>query len=279
MIVIELIKQLRRPRAWILLGVLAGVGVVVTVIIGTTSAPTPERIGDWGSVIPDSSGFTMVLIGLNSLLLFLIPLAVAVFAGESVAGEASWGSLRSLLARPVSRPRVLASKVLVAALFSIAAVVAVVMAGLVSGVAAFGWHPLSVLDLQRSSVFSSGLSTFPPGGALGRIGLAVAVVTLAMASTFAFAFLCSTLTDHPFSAMAGGVLFGLVSRALDNIPGLHALGPWLPLTDRSTTVWTGLFVQPMDLSGLPRLALIQGGYTLVLLGAAFAVFHRRDILS
>ena len=173
----------------------------------------------------------------------------------------------------------LGSKALVATLFSVAAVGVVVVTGLASGVAALGWHPLSVLDLQRSSAFSSGLSTFAPAGALGRIGLAVAVVTLAMASTFAFAFLCSTLTDHPFSAMAGGVLFGLVSRALDNIPGLHTLGPWLPLTDRSTNVWTGLFVQPMDLSGLPRLAVVQGGYTLVLLSASFAVFHRRDILS
>jgi ABC-type transport system involved in multi-copper enzyme maturation permease subunit len=109
----------------------------------------------------------MVLIGLNSLLLFLIPLGVAVFAGESVAGEASWGSLLSLMARPVSRPRVLRSKPLVASLFSVAAVVAVVVAGLISGMAAFGWHPLSVLDLQRGSAFSSGLSTFPPAAALG----------------------------------------------------------------------------------------------------------------
>jgi hypothetical protein len=85
------------------------------------------------------------------------------------------------------------------------------------------------------------------------------------------------MTDHPFSAMAGGVLFRLVGRALDNIPGLQARRPWLPLTDRSTDVWTGLFMQPMDLSGLPRLALVQCGYTLVLLSASFAVFHRRDI--
>ena len=42
-----------------------------------------------------------------------------------------------------------------------------------------------------------------------------------MASTFAFALLLSTLTDSPFSAVAGGVGLGLVSRALDNVPGLH----------------------------------------------------------
>ena len=51
--------------------------------------------------------------------------------------------------------------------------------------------------------------------------------------------------------MAGGVLFGLVSRALDNVPGLHALGPGSPLTDRGTDVSTGLFFTPTDWTGLP----------------------------
>ena len=170
LIVIELIKQLRRPRAWILFGVLAGVGVVVTVIIGMTSA-NPERIGDWGSVIPNSSGFTMVLIGLNSLFLFLIPLAVAVFAGECVAGDAGWGTLRNLLARPVSRPRVLATKAVVAALFSIGAVAVVVLAGV-----ARGWWP-SVgtrwpVDLQQAPRSPPGSPPYPPGRP-GPPGLAV----------------------------------------------------------------------------------------------------------
>lgn len=278
MIAIELIKQLRRPRVWIVLAVLALVAVVVTVIIDLTSAATPERIGNWGSVVPDSSGFTMALIGLNALLLFLIPLAVAIFAGESVADEAATGSLRYLLARPVRRGRVLTSKAIVAALFSVVAVVVVVVAGVLSGLAAFGWHPLSVLDLQHSTPFSSGLSTMTPVDALGRMALAVAVVAVTMLSTFTFALFCSTLTDQAFSAVAGGVLFGLASRALDNIPGLHALTPWLPLTDKGTDVWDGIFFEPTEWSGFPHLALVQGAYAVILLTAAFVVFHRRDIL-
>lgn len=279
MIAIELVKQLRRPRAWIVFGVLAGVAGVVTLIIALTSAGTPERIGNWGSVVPNSSGFTMGLIGLNALLLFLIPLAVAVFAGECVAGDAGWGSLRYVLTRPVSRERVLASKAVVAALLSLGAVAVVVVAGVLSGVMAFGWHSLAVLDLQHSTPFSSGQSTLTPLAALGRLGLAVLVVAVTMLSTFAFALLCSTLTDRAFDAVAGGVLFGLVSRSLDNIPGLHALTPWLPLTDKGTDVWNGLFFTPTDWSGLPHLATVQGAYVVVLLSAAAVAFHRRDVLS
>jgi len=279
LIVIELVKQVRRVGYWVVLETLAGVAGIVTLIIATTSASTPERLGDVGSVVPNSSGFTMAAVSLNALLLFLLPLAVAIFAGESVAGEASWGSLRYLLARPVSRLRVFASKIVVAAGFSIAAVLVVSAAGLVCGFAAFGWHPLSVIDLQHASPFSSGVTTFTPASALVKVGLATLIVAGTMLSTFAFAMLCSVLTDEPFAAVAGGVLFTFVSRALDNVPGLHALGPWHPATDKGTGLWTEVFFQPADVGGLRHLAELQVVYGSVFLLGAALYFCRKDVLS
>ena len=55
--------------------------------------------------------------------------------------------------------------------------------------------------------------------------------------------------------------------------------PWLPLTDKGTDVWNGLFFTPTDWSGLPHLATVQGAYVVVLLSAAAVAFHRRDVLS
>jgi ABC-2 type transport system permease protein len=222
---------------------------------------------------------TMAPITLNSLLLFLLPLSTAIYAGEAVAGDASWGSLRYSLVRPVTRQRVLASKVTVAGLFSLAAVVVVSVTGVMAGLVAFGWHPLSVIDLQHASPFASGLSTFAPLEALGRIGLATAVVAGTMASTFAFAILCSTLTDRPLAAVAGGVLLSFVSRSLDNIPGLHALGPWLPMTNFGAGQWTQVLFRPADFGGYPHLALVQAVYTAVFLTAAWVWFNRKDVLS
>ncbi|MGH9097937.1 MAG: ABC transporter permease [Acidimicrobiales bacterium] len=272
-------KVLRRTSYWIVLGILVLISVVVTLIIGLTSAATPERLGDFGSVIPNSSGFTMAAIDLNALLLFLIPLAVAIFAGESLAGEASWGSLRYLLARPGTRSRALVSKVVVAGLYSLAAVLLVSVTGLISGIAAFGWHPLSVIDLQQASPFASGLATFSPFQALGRLGLATAMVAGTMVATFSFAILCSTITDRPFSAVAGGVMFAFVSRAIDNVPGFHALGPWLPVTDKGTGAWTEVFFQPTGFSGYPHLVLVQAAYAVAFLSSGWIWFNRKDVLS
>ena len=105
------------------------------------------------------------------------------------------------------------------------------------------------------------------------------MVAAGLASTFAFALLLSTLTASPFGAVAGAVGLGLVSRALDNVAGLHALGPWLPLTDSGSTLWTGLFFSPVQLDGLPQQALVQAAYTAVFLAAAWIRFTRADVLA
>ncbi len=279
MIAIELAKQIRRPRGWVTLAVMAAIAAVLTVVIGASRATIAERIGDWGSVVTNSSGLTLPLISLSAMLIFLLPLGVAIFAGETVAGEASWGSLRYLLAHPVARWRVLGAKALVAAAFSLAAVLVAVLVSLVTGLIAFGWHPLTVLDLQHTSPFVVASARFAPLAAIGQLTLATGFVLCTLTSTFAFALLLSTLTVRPFSAVAGGVGLGLFSRALDNIPGLHALSPWLPVTDSGTTLWTGFFTRPVQTSGIAHVLEVQALYTAVFLGAAWWQFARADVLS
>jgi ABC-2 type transport system permease protein len=276
---IELIKQLRRARGWVTLGVIGLIPIVLTMVIGLTRPSIAERLGNWGSVVSNTSGLTIPLIALSALLLFMLPLGVAIFAGEPVASEAGWGSLRSVMASPVRRWRILGSKATVAAGYSIVAVVLVVLVGAITGSLAFGWRPLTVIDLQHTTAFHVAVATFSPWEALARTLLTVAFLLAMLASTFSFALLCSTLTSRSFSAVAGGVGLGLVSRALDNVPGLHVLSPWLPVTDQATTMWTGFFTSPMRVGGLGRVLAVQGVYSAVFLVAAFVCFARRDVLT
>ena len=279
MIGIEIVKQLRRPRPWVVLGVMAAISVLITIVIGVTRPRLAERIGDFGSVTTNTSGFTLPLIAISAFVLFLLPLGVAMFAGESVASEASWGSLRYVLARPISRARLLAVKAGVAGTLSLVAVVVVPAVSLLTGALAFGWQPLTVLDLQHTTPFHVAAATFSPVTALAVLALASGLVACAMASTFAFGLLLSTVTSRPFSAMAGAVGLGLASRALDNVPRLHALGPWLPLTDGSTTLWTGLFFRHVDAGAVGHLLLVQGLYAAAFLAAAWYRFARADVLT
>lgn len=279
MIRIELVKQTRRVRGWLTLGVMIAIPVLLTAVIDLSRPAQPERVGDWLSVTTNTTGMSMPLVALNAMLIFLLPLAVAIFAGEAVAGEAAWGSLRYALARPVSRTRFLLSKGVVAAAFSASAVVAASLSALIAGLIAFGWRPLTVVDLQHTTPFGLAAATFSPAAAVGRIALATGFILCIMASTFAFSLLLSTLTDRPFSAVAGGVGLSLFSRALDNIPGLAALGPWLPATNTGATLWAGFFTRPAQTDGLAHLLLVQGAYTACFLAAAFWRFSRADIVS
>ncbi len=279
MIGVELSKQIHRARGWATMAVMAVVAVVLCLVIGVSKPSIAERIGDWGSVTADGSGYALPVIVLNAMLIFLFPLAVAVFAGEPVAGEAAWGSLRYLLARPVARWRVLLSKAAVAAAFSVAAVLVAVLVALVAGVIAFGWRPLTVLDLQHTTPFHIAIATFSPWQALGRLALATGFVMTTLTSTFAFALMLSTFTARAFSAVAGGVGLSLFSRALDNVPGLHALGSWLPVTDGGTSLWTGFFDVPFEGAGVGHELLVQAVYSVVFLGIAAVWFTRSDILT
>ena len=279
MIAVEITRQVRRARGWVALGAVAGLSLVLTSVIAGTRPSIAERLGDWGSVVTNTSGFTTPFIVLNAMLLFFFPLAVSVFAGEPVAAEAEWGSLRYLLARPVARWRVLGSKAVVAAGFSVAAVVVAVLVSLVVGVVAFGWRALTVLDLQHTTPFHVASATFSAPQALARLGLATAFVIATLVSTFAFSLALSTVTARPFSAVAGGVGLSLFSRALDNVPGLHALGSWLPVTDAGTTAWTGFLTTPAQLGAVGHELIVQAVYGGVLLVAAFVWFTRSDVLS
>jgi ABC-2 type transport system permease protein len=278
-IALELAKQRRRLRGKVTLGVIAAIAAGLTLVIGLTSARVAERVGDWGSVVSNTSGLTMPLITLSAMLLFLFPLATSIFAGEPIAGEASWGSLRYLLARPVPRWRVLGAKALVAGAYSAAAVCVAIVVSLTTGVIAFGWHTLTVLDLQHTTPFIVSSASFKPLAGIGQLTLATGYVLLTLSSTFAFAFLLSTLTTRPFSAVAGGVGLSLFSRALDNVPGLHALSPWLPVTDHGTTLWTGFFTSPVQTAGMLHTLAVQAAYAAVFLAAAVVRFSRADVLS
>ena len=280
MIRVELAKQWRRPRTIATLGALAAFTVVLTIALAATGASHSERVGDIPLyIVPSGSGLSVPVIALASTMKFFLPLAVAVFAGESVAGETSSGSLRYALARPVSRSRYLLAKLVVASLLSVIAVVLVPLAALGVGSAAFGWHPLTAVDGSASSAAHAVSATFGQGGAIARLALGTAYVTAGMTSILAFAFLLSTLTTRPFVAVAGGVGLTIVSRVLnaDYLPGVAVVNPYMPNND--VDLWQHFFQQPAPTDGMVHFLVLQAVYVAVFLSVAWWAFLRRDVLA
>jgi ABC-2 type transport system permease protein len=277
---VELAKQLRRPRTYLTLAALAAFPLLLTIALSLTGAGRFETVGDIPLlVVPASSVFSVPLIALSSTMKFFLPLAVSVFAGEAVAGEVRWGSLRYILGRGVSRSRVLAAKAAVAGIFSLAAVVLVPGAALIVGTVAFGWHPLAAIDGGSSTPLQPALATFDTGGALVRLGIATAYVAAGMTSIFAFAFFLSTTTNRPLVAVAGGVGLTIISRVLnaDYLPGVGALNPYMPNND--VDLWQHFFQQPAQTDGMVHFLILQLFYVALFGGLAWWWFSRKDVLA
>jgi ABC-2 type transport system permease protein len=277
---VELVKQLRRPRTYLTLVALAAFPILLTTALRATGADRVEHVGDIPLLlVPATSDLTIPVIALSSTMKFFLPLAVSVFAGETVAGEAGWGSLRYLLARGVSRSRLLASKAVIAAAFSLAAVVVVPLSALAAGSIAFGWHPLIAVDGSAATPLQQTAATLEAADALFRLGIATAYVAAGMTSIFAFAFFLSTVTARPLVAVAGGVGLAILSRVLnaDYLPGVAVLHAYMPNND--VDLWQHLFQQPIQTDGMTHFIALQAVYGVVFLGLAWSWFLRKDVLE
>jgi ABC-2 type transport system permease protein len=274
---VEMVKQRRRPRTWIALGAAMLVPVVMAVALKTNPPGAPGTVSgsvgpgggeDALSFLATKTGLMVPVFALELTSGFLLVVLVALFGGDAIASEASWGSLRALLARPVSRGRLLAAKLASALVLAFLATVTVVIAGLVAGGVAFGWHALDVplLGLHQSATEM-----------LANLVLATGYVAWGLAGVVALGFMVSTMVDTPAGAIFAAVGFYLLARILDGISALGSLRNVLPT--HYADAWTSLFTNTSSTSDMIHGIVLQVPYIVGFCGVAWWWFHHKDVLS
>ena len=198
---------------------------------------------------------------------FLLVVVIALFAGDTVASEASWSSLRYLLASPVPRSQLLRRKLVVALGYSLLALVLLPVVAFLAGGVFFGWSAL------RSPLGG----TFDTGTSLARIAIAVGYLALSLLFVAALAFLLGVWTDAPLGAVGGAVLLVIVSNILDAVTALGDLRRYLPT--HYSYAWTDVLGATVQWQSMARGALWSCGYSIVLLAFAWRHFLRKDIVS
>lgn len=266
-LVTELGTLFGRARTRILLLGLAVVPVLIAVVVRIShTTPPPGKGPAFLSALPQNGVFAG-LTGLDVVLPFLLPLAVAVVAGETIAGESALGTLRYLLALPVGRTRLLLIKAGAVLVFCLVACLVVALAGLVAGAALF---PLGrVVTLSGTTV---SLAT----GAL-RVVLAALYVATQAGAVGLIGIAASTLTDTPAAAMASTVVLAVLSEILDAVPQLAPVHPYL--LSHEWLSFDGLLRAPVSLGGIGHglaLALVWGALAAAV---AWARLTTRDILT
>lgn len=268
----ELVTTFRRWRTLALLGVLMLVPVMVGIAVKIETSDGGTVGGGEGGgpafiAQVTNNGLFLVFTSLAVTLPFFLPMTVGVIAGDSIAGEASSGTLRYLLVAPAGRTRLLLVKYATTLVFCLAATLVVAVSALAVGSLLF---PVGEVTLLSGTTVSFG------DGLLRALFIAV-LVALSLVGLAALGVFISTLTNSGVTAMAATVGLLMTFQILDTIPQLHAIHPylfphyWLSFGDilRDPVYWDQL-VKNLGLQAL---------YAAVFGSAAWARLTSKDITA
>src|SRR5215472_1394577 len=206
----ELRNVFFRPRNLAMLAVLAGAPVFLGVVL-KINTPAPGSGGEGAGVFVGQiadNGVFLSLFAIYVLLTVLLPLAVSVVSGDSVAGEAGHGTLRTLLM----------TKYLMIVVFCFAATFLVAGLGLLTGAIFFPVGPVTLLSGNTVSLVAG----------LGRLVLIACYVAVALSALGAIGLALSTFTQHAIAVMATVLVIVIISEILDAVSQVAAIHPYLP---------------------------------------------------
>jgi ABC-2 type transport system permease protein len=265
----EFRRQASRRRTQLALGFMALLPLIILVAFQFDTDDDRRGRGEFASMadLATSGGLNFTLFTLLVSASFLLVVVVALFFGDTVASEASWGSLRYLLAVPVPRARLLTVKLLVALAYAGLALLLLAGTALAAGSLRYGWTPL------RSEVAAE----LPPGEGLLRLLAVLGYLAVVLLVVAGLAFLLSVSTDTALGAVGGAVLLWILSSILDQITALGALRAVLPTHYGSA--WLGLLSTPMQTDGVVRGCVSAIGYATAFWALAYWRFTRKDVTS
>lgn len=259
-----------RPRNRAMLAVFVVAPIGFGILFRLTINSVNSNGGDGPAFLNElaGNGVFLALVVLTFMLsLLMLPLAVAVVAGDAIAGEAALGTLRGLLTVPAGRARLLAVKYAAIMTFCLAACLLVAVVALVMGLALFPAGPVTTLSGTTVSL----------GTGVLRVLVVAVYSAAALASLGAIGLAASTLTQHPVGAIAALLVIVVGSEIADQVPQLSGIHAYLP--SHFWLSWDGLFRAPVAWSGVAHGLLSFAVYFVIFGAVAWARFTSADITS
>ncbi len=273
---IELYKVFRKWRTYIgfiAIGLLVPVIQVAMMFEGERSLDFMTRNLQQSFVFVGNllNGYLVSYIILNMLVIH-IPFLVTLVAGDLLAGEATAGTYRLLITRPVSRIKLVTAKYLTGAIYTNMLVVFLAVISLGLGYLFFGFGELIVVN-------SSGVTIFAREDVMWRFLLGYGFASLSMMVVTSLAFLFSSLVENAIgpiiTTMAIIIVFVIISAI--NIGIFQTIRPYLFTTYMSS--WRLFFNDPVDYTEIMKSVGILTGHIVVLFSVTVYLFNRKDILT
>jgi ABC-2 type transport system permease protein len=273
---IELLKIFRKWRTYI--GFIA-IGILVPLLHLAMYLEGQNSIDFVTRGLKDSfilvgnllNGYWISYLILNALTIH-IPFLIALVAGDLLAGEATAGTYRILVTRPVSRIQIVTSKFLAGVIYTGSLIFWLAIMSIVVGLIIFGSGELIVTGNQSIIIFEQ-------SDILWRFLLAYGFAILSMTVVCSLTILFSSLVENAIgpivSTMAVIIIFIILS-AFD-VEILRDIKPYL-FTNYMLD-WREFFNDPLDFAEITKSVLVLSVHIILLFAATSFIFHKKDILS
>ena len=276
LIQIELYKVFKKWRTYI--GFIA-VGLLVMLIQVAMIFEGQHTISHITRSLQDTFLFTGNLLNgyfisyliLNAIAVH-IPFLITLVAGDLLAGEATAGTYRIILTRPITRFKFITAKFLAGAIYSSLLILFLAIVSLVAGMMIFGTGELIVMS-------NEGITLFAKNDILWRFLLAYCYAALGMTVVCSLAFLFSSLVENAIgpiiSTMTVIIVFLIISNI--NIEFFQVVKPYLFTT--YILDWREFFKNTLDIPGIMKAVSILFIHIIILFTLTAYLFKRKDILS
>jgi ABC-2 type transport system permease protein len=273
---IELYKIFRKWRTYI--GFIA-IAALVTLIQIAMVIEGEESLNFMTRNLQDSflfvgnllNGYLISYIILNFLHVH-IPFLITLVTGDLLAGEATAGTYRILITRPISRFDVITSKFFAGLIYTGLLVLFLALLSLGMGLLIFGIGELIVVKPANVIIFAR-------DDILWRFFLAYGYAALSMIVVASLAFLFSSLVENAIGPIVGTmaiIIIFLIISAIE-IDIFDAVQPYLFTTYMSN--WRDFFDNPINFSEISKSSLILFGHIIFFYSLTLFLFNRKDILS
>jgi ABC-2 type transport system permease protein len=217
------------------------------------------------------NGWFITYLIMNSLWIH-VPFLISLVAGDILAGEATAGTFRILLIRPVSRTRVFIAKYAATIFYTWTLVFFLGILSIGLGLMIFGSGELLIIDTK-------GILILPENEAWWRFLVAFVLATLAMVTVASLAMLFSSFVENAIGPIVGtmAVIIGFFVIGNLQISFFQTLQPYLFTT--YLTIWTEAFQDPIVLGDVARSSLALIGFSSGFSLLAWSLFTRKDIVS
>jgi ABC-2 type transport system permease protein len=273
--IIELYKIFKKWRAYIAFGAIAALVSIFHASMYFEGENYVNHLTRGISSLFFVSGNILNGYLISNIILFAlnihVPFLIAVVAGDLLAGEATGGTFRVLLTRPISRFQLASSKFLAGVIYAVLFMFFLAAITLIPGILIFGTGDLIIIG--------SPIVILPESDLPMRFLGAYTYASISMATVVSLAFLFSSLVENSIgpivSTIAVIIIFYILS-AID-VTFLNNLEPYMFTTYMND--WNLFFKETINYGEILKSAGVLALNIAIFYSAALFIFLKKDILS